>query len=67
MKIVLTAGKVTSAMPWTKPAALMVRLSARLAVAVGAAPGCDRMLHLYHARGGPQDRHARPVTDGGVT
>ena len=34
MKIVLAAGKVTRAMPWTRPQALTVLLSARLAGAV---------------------------------
>ncbi len=34
VKIVLAAGKVTRAMPWTKPQALTVMLSARLAGAV---------------------------------
>ena len=34
VKIVLAAGKVTKAMPWTRPHALTVMLSARLAGAV---------------------------------
>lgn len=60
MKIVLTAGKVTSAMPWTRPAALMVRLSARLAVTVGGEPGCDRMPNVYHASRNPHGPPRQP-------
>ncbi len=48
--MVLAAGKVTRAMPWTRPAALMVAISARLALASrGGAPDGVGMVHHYHA------------------